>query len=40
MAEALYGIDLKLINKAREYIPNDFIEILDKAYKNRDNVER
>lgn len=40
MAEALYGIDSKLINKAREYIPNDFIEILDKAYKNRDNVER
>ena len=40
MAEALYGIDPKLINKAKKYIPNDFIKILDKAYKNRDDAER
>ena len=40
MAEALYGIDPELIKKAKEYIPKDFIKILDKAYKNRDEVER
>lgn len=40
MAEALYGIDPKLIKKAKEYIPNNFIEILDNAYKNKDDVER
>ena len=40
IAEALYGIDPKLIKKAKEYIPKDFVKILDKAYKNRDDVER
>jgi len=40
IAEALYGIDSKLIKKAKEYIPNDFIEILDKTYRNKDEVER
>ena len=40
IAEALYGINPELINKAKEYIPNNFIEILDKAYKNKDDIER
>ena len=40
MAEAIYGIDPKLIKKAKEYIPNDFIKILYRAYKNREDVER
>jgi len=40
MAEALYGIEPGLINKVKEYIPNEFIEILDKAYKNKDDIER
>lgn len=39
IAEAFYGIDSKLINKAKQYIPNDFIKILDRAYKNREDVE-
>ncbi|MBR6504517.1 MAG: ADP-ribosylglycohydrolase family protein [Clostridia bacterium] len=40
MAEALYGIEPELIEKAKEYIPDEFTKILDKAYKNKDDVER
>ena len=40
MAEAIYGINPQLINKAKEYIPNDFIKILDRAYKNIEDAER
>lgn len=40
IAEALYGINPELINKAKEYIPNNFIEMLEKAYKNKDDIER
>lgn len=40
MAEALYGIDPKLIKKAKQYIPDDFIKILNKSYKNYEDVER
>lgn len=32
MAEAMYGIDLSLIIKAREKLPNDFNNLLDKGY--------
>ena len=40
MAEALYGIDARLIKKAKEYIPDEFVKILDKTYKSKDNMER
>ena len=33
MAEAIYGIDFELIEKARKKLPNSFIQILDEAYK-------
>lgn len=32
MAEALYGVDDSLINKAREFVPIEFSNKLDKAY--------
>ena len=34
MAEAMFGIDKKIIEKARAKIPEEFIQILDKAYNN------
>lgn len=40
MAEALYGIDPKLIHKAKQYIPNDFIRILNNAYRKQEHIER
>ena len=40
MAEALYGINPELIKKARKHIPEDFIAILERAYKNKNNIER
>ena len=40
MSEALYGINPELIQKASEHIPKDFIAILEKAYKNKNNIER
>ena len=40
MAEALYGIDRKLIKQANNYIPDDFVKILDKAYRNIEDFER
>ena len=36
MAEAMYGIDKELINKAKSKIPQEFVYILEKAYKFRD----
>lgn len=33
MAEAMFGIDIELINKAKRKIPKEFIEVLEKAYK-------
>jgi len=33
MAEALYGVDNELIVSAKEKLPQDFIDILDKGYK-------
>ena len=39
MAEAMYGINPELIRKAKEYIPEEFIAILERAYQNRDNRE-
>lgn len=36
IAEAMYGVDPELIEKAKKYIPNDFIEILEKSYKNKE----
>ena len=35
MAEAMYGIDNELINKAKRKIPNEFSLILDRAYKSK-----
>ena len=44
MAEALYDIDPELISKARHKIPQEFNEVLDKAYKIRtrkdEDIER
>jgi len=40
MAEALYGIDTKLIQKAKQYIPDDFIRILNNAYIKKEDIER
>ena len=40
MAEALYGIDKKLIEKAKRHIPNNFIEIIERMYKNKEDIER
>ena len=40
MAEALYGVDGKLIKKAKEIIPENFIKIIDEMYKNREEFER
>ena len=40
MAEAMYGIENRFIKKAKEYIPNDFIEILEREYKKREDIER
>lgn len=40
MAEAMYGINPELIKKAKEHIPEDFIEILERAYQNRNDIER
>lgn len=35
MAEAMYGIEENLIKQARAKLPNEFRNILDKAYKNK-----
>lgn len=40
MAEAMYGINPQLIRKAKEYIPDDFIVILERAYKNRNDINK
>ena len=40
MAEALYGIDKKLIEKAKEKIPQDFVRILDKGYEMGKNINQ
>ena len=37
MAEALYGIDSELIEKAKKKIPKEFIDVLDLGYKIIDN---
>ena len=34
MAEAMYGIDSQIIEKAKKYIPTHFVKILDKEYTN------
>ena len=39
MAEALYGVDKELIKKAKKYIPNNFVNIIEKMYKEKENVE-
>ena len=33
MAEALYGVDQSLVDKAREKVPEKFVKVLEKAYK-------
>lgn len=40
MAEAIYGVDSKLIEKAKKYIPKDFIKILDREYKNTEEYNK
>lgn len=32
IAEAFYGIDDDLVEKVKSYLPNDFIEVIDKVY--------
>ena len=39
MAEALYGVDKELIKKVKKYIPNNFVNIIEKMYKEKENVE-
>ena len=39
IAEAMFGIDTDLINKARRKIPKDFCLILDRAYKSKQKAE-
>jgi len=39
MAEAMFGIDADLIDKARRKIPKEFSLILDKAYKSKQRDE-
>lgn len=34
MAEAMYGVDKNLINEAQKKIPNEFVKVLEKGYKN------
>ena len=36
----IYGIDPKLIQKAKQYIPDDFIRILNNAYRKNEDIER
>ena len=33
MAEALYGVDQSLVDKAKEKVPEKFVKVLEKAYK-------
>lgn len=41
MAEAMYGIDMSLIEKAKSKLPKDFINIIEKAYsKEPEDFER
>jgi len=44
MAEAMFGIDTGLINKAKSKLPEEFTHVLEKAYKNKrketENIER
>ena len=32
MAEAYYGVPEELVNKCREYLPEEFLDILDRVY--------
>jgi len=38
MAEALYGIPEELIAKAKEKLPNNFVELLDREYENKRSI--
>lgn len=40
MAEAMYGINPKLIEKAKGYIPNNFVKIIEGLYKSKEEIER
>lgn len=39
MAEAIFGIDQKLIKKAKSKIPKEFINVLEKAYKAKERED-
>lgn len=39
MAEALYGIDEELIEKAKQKIPESFVQVLEKGYQMREKRE-
>ena len=39
MAEAMFGIDPRLIDKAKVKLPGEFVSALDKAYKIKNRVE-
>ena len=34
MAEAMYGVNKNLIKEAQKKIPNEFVKVLEKGYKN------
>lgn len=40
MAEAMYGVNKELIEKAKEYIPKNFTDILEKIYIRKEDIER
>lgn len=40
MAEAMYGIDPRLIEKVKKKIPKEFTQVLERAYRNRQYNKR
>lgn len=40
MAEAMYGVNSELIDKAKNFIPNEFIKVIENMYKIKEEKER
>lgn len=40
IAESLYGINQKLIEQAKKYIPSEFVKIIEKEYQKEIDMER
>ena len=40
IAEAMYGIDPKLIERAKKYIPREFVKIVEREYGEKKDIER